>query len=309
MTSLAKAFAGFLAILLSAGLPGGQSAHSGTAAADSSRLKTFPTGCGTLAYEERGSGDPIIVLAGGPGMNPAYVEPVARSLAAGGRRAVLLHQRGTGKSAAAISCRDRMTLAGAIDDLDDLRVNLGLKKLTLAGHSFGAMLAMAYAQRHPDRVSGLLLIDSGPIKSSSFPTEEAAIRARLTPAEQAALIKAKDGAAAEKIERYAVFAHAENAELLERSISADEPLWYEAAGDLLGPELARFDVSRGLQAAPAPVIMIFGRRDPGFFTAEQIRSLHPQAALIVIEDAGHYPWLEAPDETSEALKRAAATLP
>jgi hypothetical protein len=71
-------------------------------------LRTYVTDCKSLDYQEYGTGKPIVLLAGGPGMNPAYMVPVAKMLASGGRRVLLLHQRGTGMSANAISCRDRL---------------------------------------------------------------------------------------------------------------------------------------------------------------------------------------------------------
>jgi proline iminopeptidase len=287
-----------------------QPAAKGRAASTASfGVKIFNTDCAALAYQEYGVGKPIVVLAGGPGMNPAYMDPVARMLASSGRRAVLLHQRGTGRSADAIRCRERMTLKGAVADLDDLRMSLGLRKLTLVGHSWGGMLAMAYAQQYPDRVAGLLLLDPGPIESASFSTEEAAILARLTPAERAAAKEAGNGAPVEKIERRAFFAHPENARLLEESIPAGAPLWYESVGSLLGPDLEGFDVREALRVLDAPVEMVLGREDPGFFTAEQIRALHPKSVLIVIENAGHYPWLESTGETSAALQKGVAALP
>jgi|HubBroStandDraft_3_1064219.scaffolds.fasta_scaffold01827_4 hypothetical protein len=47
-------------------------------------LRTYPTECKSLAYQEYGAGKPIVLLAGGPGMNPAYMVPVAEMLASGG---------------------------------------------------------------------------------------------------------------------------------------------------------------------------------------------------------------------------------
>jgi proline iminopeptidase len=273
------------------------------------RLRTFATTCGTLAYQEYGVGKPIVLLAGGPGMNPAYMAPVAKALSLFGRRAVLFDQRGTGKSASAISCRDRMTITGDIADLEDLRRHLGLDKLTIAGHSWGGMLAMAYAQSHPNRVAGLLLLDPGPMQSSAFPIEEDAILTRLNPAERTALKQAKDGAPVEKIERRALFAHPENAQLFDRSIPSGEPLWFESAGDLIGRDLKKFDVTQGMRTLNAPIAVIFGRQDPGLFTLEQIRHLHPAASTWVVDQAGHYPWLEQPVQTTGVLKDAVATLP
>jgi proline iminopeptidase len=129
---------------------------------------------------------------------------VAKMLASGGRRVLLLHQRGTGMSADAISCRDRMNLAGAIADLEALREYLHLEKLTIAGHSWGGMLAMAYAQRYSDHVAGLLLLDTGPMNDSGS-TESAIVHARLSPEERAALQQAKGTAQIDAIEEKAYF--------------------------------------------------------------------------------------------------------
>jgi proline iminopeptidase len=274
-----------------------------------SMVKTFATSCGNLAYQEFGTGSPIVVLAGGPGMNPAYMAPVAKMLSSEGRRAVLFHQRGTGGSEDASSCPTRLTVNGAIADLDALRRQLRLQKLYLAGHSWGGMLAMAYAQRYPDRVSALLLLDTGPMQAASFPIEEEVIRNRLTATEQAALNQAKNGAPTEKIERRALFAHAENARLLEKDIPIGEPLWYETAGNLMGSDLGNFDVTRGMRTLKAPVMLIFGREDPGFFTIQQIRDQCRQAKVIVIEDAGHYPWMEQPAQMGKSLEDVVATMP
>jgi proline iminopeptidase len=280
-----------------------------TAATPYPNLRTYVTDCKPLVCQEYGTGRPIVLLAGGPGMNPAYMAPVAGMLASGGRRVLLLHQRGTGGSSGAISCRDRMNLAGAIADLEALRTHLQLEKLTIAGHSWGGMLAMAYAQKYPDRVASLLLLDTGPMDHSAYPTEEAAVRARLTPAEQTALDEATNGAQTEAIERNAFFADAGNAKRLEESIPSGEPLWYESAGNLVGRDLNAFDVIQGMRKLRAPVTLVFGRLDPGFFIAGQIREVQPRSRLMVVEHAGHYPWLEAPAKTAATLKAIAAEMP
>jgi proline iminopeptidase len=281
----------------------------GAAAANPySTLRTFDSGCQSLAYQEYGSGKPLVLLAGGPGMNPAYMVPAAKMLASGGRRIVLLHQRGTGQSADAVSCRDHMNLTGAIADLEALRTHLHLEKLTIAGHSWGGMLAMAYAQAHPDRVAGLLLLDAGPMNTGPS-TEGAIVRARLSPEDRAALQQAKGEAQRDAIEEKAYFADPGKVGRLQASIPSGEPLWYESVTQLMGPDLDKFDVVQGMKNLKAPVTLVFGRLDPGFDIAQQIQDVHPNSKLSVVEHAGHYPWLEDPDQTSPILKAAASAMP
>ena len=56
-------------------------------------LKTYPSGCKALVYRGYRAGKPIVLLAGGPGVNPAYMAPVARIPAFVDRR-VLFHDQG-----------------------------------------------------------------------------------------------------------------------------------------------------------------------------------------------------------------------
>lgn len=272
-------------------------------------LMTYPSGCKALAYEQYGAGKPIVLLAGGPGQNPAYMAPVARILATEGHRVLLLHQRGTGRSADAVSCRERMNLAGAAADLEALRVHLRIDKLVIAGHSFGGMLAMAYAQKYPDHVGGLLLLDTGPMSHADFQTESIAVHARLTPSESTALQSAKDDAELDAIELPAYFADARNAHRLWESLPPGELFDDRLVGELLGPDLRSFDVVDGMRKLTAPVALVFGRFDPGFFIGAEVQKVHPEAKLFVVEHAGHYPWLEAPAGAAIALKAAAATMP
>jgi proline iminopeptidase len=272
-------------------------------------LERFDSGCKSLAYQEYGAGRPIVLLAGGPGMNPAYMAPVAKMLASGNRRVLLFHQRGTGDSADAIACDGRMNLAGAVADLEALRTNLHLEKLAIAGHSWGGMLAMAYAQEYPSHVAALLLIDSGPMNESGFATESSNVRTRLTTSERIALRKATGTAEIDAIEAKAYFADPAKVGRLQASIPPGEPVWYESVPQLIGPSLAKFDVVTGMKNLKARVTVVFGRQDPGLFVTQQIQDVQPNSKLVVIEHAGHYPWLENFSETAAVLKAAALAIP
>ncbi len=270
---------------------------------------TFSSDCGSLAYDEYGSGKPIVLLAGGPGMNPAYMTPVAKILADSGRRAILFHQRGTGKSSDAISCHDRVSVAGAVADIEQLRVHLQLPKLTLLGHSWGGMLAMAYAQEHPGQIAGLVLLDTGPAEQSGFKAEMVALQARLSPADKEGLKAATTDEEREKIQRRAEFADPSKSSLVEQEIPAGEPLWYPEVLKLMAQGFSKWDVTQGVKNLSAPMVLIFGREDPGFSIANDIRSIQPEAKLVPIEHAGHYPWLDNQEPTAKALKTVASDLP
>src|SRR4030095_9932067 len=97
-----------------------------------------------LFYRTAGAGVPIIFLSGGPGFNVDYMIPVAEFVPASYQR-VFYEQRGTGRSRLATMTAEKMTLQHVIADLEALRVHLKQERLFLIGHSWGGMLAMAYA--------------------------------------------------------------------------------------------------------------------------------------------------------------------
>jgi proline iminopeptidase len=102
----------------------------------------------------RVGGTPAIYLHGGPGSG---CQPDHRRLFDPERfHAVLFDQRGCGRSKPKGS-RDNNTLPDLIADMETIREKFGFARWLVAGGSWGATLALAYAQAHPDRVAGLAL--------------------------------------------------------------------------------------------------------------------------------------------------------
>src|SRR5512144_2534094 len=110
----------------------------------------------TIHYELSGNprGLPVLVLHGGPG-GGSY--PSLRRYFDPARWLVVLHdQRGAGKSRPHAELRGNTT-ADLVADVEKLRAHLGLEKVTLFGGSWGSTLALAYAERHPERVAAMVL--------------------------------------------------------------------------------------------------------------------------------------------------------
>ena len=110
-----------------------------------------------LYWEEVGDaqGIPAIVLHGGPG---AGASPELRRFFDPRRfRVLLFDQRGAPRSRPRGEWRENTT-QDLIDDIDRLREHAGIEgKAVLFGESWGATLALAYAEQHPERVAGLVL--------------------------------------------------------------------------------------------------------------------------------------------------------
>ncbi len=113
-----------------------------------------------LYYRDIGQGQPIIVLHGGPDFDHNYLLPEMDRLS-DSFRLIYYDQRGRGKSARNIQPED-VTLESEMKDLESLRAYFQLESAAVLGHSWGGVLAMEYAVRHPNRVSHLILMNTAP---------------------------------------------------------------------------------------------------------------------------------------------------
>ncbi|MGY6656257.1 prolyl aminopeptidase [Amycolatopsis sp. TRM77291] len=119
------------------------------------------TGDGNLVYwEECGNpdGKPVVFLHGGPGggCSPSHRRLFDPSV----YRIVLFDQRGCGRSlphASASGDLSSNTTWHLVDDMERLRESLGISRWQVFGGSWGSTLALAYAEKHPERESELVL--------------------------------------------------------------------------------------------------------------------------------------------------------
>lgn len=271
--------------------------------------KTFQAPGATIYYEVRGggAGTPLFVANGGPGFDHAYlhVSDVWDRLAET-RPVVFWDQRGNGRSPE-LQPGQSCTMADQIADLEALRAHLGYEKIDLLGHSFGGMLAMAYAARHPERIAHLVLCDSGAPKFADtqflfdeiYPEtierqrgwafgeylgDEAAIAASLkeyltmlclSPEKRDAFVAASSG--------------------FDYTHSVNQMMHADFARYDLGPELLKFRF---------PTLVVTGRFDFNVApaVAYRIHQAIPGSRFVVFERSGHLPFFEEPEEFRRALE-------
>lgn len=110
----------------------------------------------SLYVEQSGHRDgiPVVFLHGGPGSG---CSPRHRQFFDPNKyRIIMFDQRGAGKSTPHASLETNTT-AHLVEDIEQIRKHLKLKKWLVFGGSWGATLALAYAQSNPKRVKGLIL--------------------------------------------------------------------------------------------------------------------------------------------------------
>jgi pimeloyl-ACP methyl ester carboxylesterase len=244
-----------------------------------------------ITVREYGTAGPLVaVLHGGPGA-PGYMAPVARRLA-DQFRVVEPLQRGSGHGP--------LTVARHVEDLHDVLTSRSANERTaLVGHSWGAMLALAYAAAHAKHVASVALIGCGTFDVQARDGFHAIVNARM------------DDDLRERVERL-VIECPDPDERLRRRVELTLPLYSyaidsSAAGfegcDARAHQETWDDMMR-LQAAGVypqaferirvPVIMLHGAADPhpGPGIRESLEPYLPQLEYVEWEQCGHYPWLE-----------------
>jgi proline iminopeptidase len=217
---------------------------------------------------------------------------------------VYLDSRGTGRSERA-GTPTGYTWEALVSDIDALRVHLKQEKIWLMGHSEGGAQVLHYAVAHPDRVSGLVLLDALAASTSAedadmqtrmarrskepwFADASKSLQAEPTDDKQFAAVMAKalplywsDPA---KIAR-----HAPHFAATSMSVAAAR-----------GGEASKrfpFDLRPRLDVITAPALVVVGDDDficpPPAATAIHLGLKHSK--LLLVEKSGHFPWLEQPD--------------
>ncbi|KIF67334.1 hypothetical protein HY68_35495 [Streptomyces sp. AcH 505] len=272
-------------------------------------MLTFDVPDGTrLAYHRMGAGGdrPLVCIPGGPMMRSAYFGDLG-GLAAQ-RELVLLDLRGTGDSA------EPADLAGSrvdrqAEDIEALRVTLGLEQLDLLGHSAAGDLVLAYAARYPERVRSLVLVCARARTAGiDFPVERRREALELRRDEpwyeevRPAFERAVSGAASD--EDFALLDRLSygrwDAAAQTHAALCEE--WFDesAAGAYLSP--GAFDGADAARAVladlEAPVLVLSGALDgsPRPDSAAEVAGLFPHGEHIVQADAAHNPWVDGPDD-------------
>ncbi|PRX50370.1 proline iminopeptidase [Prauserella shujinwangii] len=266
-------------------------------------------------------GKPALIVHGGPGAPnwlaaPRYFDPARY-------RIVHFHQRGCGRSTP--HAGDHRTGLAAntthhlLADMERLRTHLGIERWLLIGGSWGSTLALAYAERHPERVTELVLVAVTSTRRSEidwlyrgagrfFPAEWDRFRAGVPEADRdgdlvaayARLIEDPDPAVRERAIlnwcawEDAVVSLEENAPATamsslppaERTALVRICAHYFAHGAWLAEDQLIREAHR---LAGIPGVLVHGRLDLGapLRTAWELSRAWPDAELVVIGDSGH----------------------
>ena len=280
----------------------------------------IPVGNTALYARVIGSGRPVIVLHGGPDFDQGYLLPDLDRLK-DSFRLIYYDQRGRGRSVDNVRPED-VTLLSDVDDLDRVRQHFHLEAPVLLGHSWGSVLALEYALRHPERVSYMILMNPAPASTSDVAVMRMAYLEKLG-ADMDRQRNIMASAAYQAGDPEAVTAryriHLEHA--LSRTEDYEKLIATMHAGfirqgkggivkaravedqlmrDTWG--VAGYDLMPKLRHLRIPTLVITGDHDfIPLLVAEHIAQAIPNARLVTITDCGHFAFLERADEVRSAI--------
>ncbi len=205
-----------------------------------------------------------------------------------------------------------------VEDLEAIRIHLGLEQLTLLGHSWGAWPAALHAMQYPQRVRRMILVGTIPFVASelaaAFETmaagRDSVTQRRMN---ELARIRAADPSDLDAYrECYRLwftpfFAARRAPAAMKGDVCAGSPasLRNKPFVDRFTlASLGGWDWTTSLRNATAPTLVIHGELDP--LPIERARSwvtAMPNARLLELRGIGHFPYVEAPDVFLPAVNR------
>ena len=108
-----------------------------------------------IYYKTLGVGKPLMIVHGGPGASHDYFLPYLLPLARH-HKLIFIDERGSGRSTKAKDVKD-YTVENMVEDVEAVRQGLKLGKIDLLGHSYGGVLAQAYAFKYQQNLNHLML--------------------------------------------------------------------------------------------------------------------------------------------------------
>lgn len=251
-----------------------------------------------------GSGPPVAFCHGGPGLWD-YLEPLA-ALIEDNFTVVRFDQRGCGRSTG----EGPFTIAQAIEDLDEVRRALGIERWAVLGHSWGAELALRLAAQHPDRTTSVIYI-AGIGADNSFLDAYVTERDRRLGKDLPRWQELRGRPRTDEEERewcllqwrpdFSPATATEHAQAL-WATRPPRTTVNAAANRELWADRTTHDLRELATTANRPVRMIFGADDPRpWSAASPVFDALPNADRVIIENAGHAPWAEQPDQTRDAI--------
>ena len=277
-------------------------------------FRGYKTWYRVVGDREKAGAFPLLCLHGGPGGMWDYLEPI-EAMARTGRRVIFYDQLGCGNSDDPHN-PSLYTVELFVEEVDAVRQALGLERVHILGQSWGGMLAMEYALKHPTRIVSLILADT----SASLPqwaAEMGRLAADLPLETQQALRKNLEQGTTDSLEyklAYRVYTHRHICRLdpwPDCVTRGGEKPGGEVYHTMWGPSevhvtgtLKDWDITNRLGGIHLPTLVLGGRYDEA--TPVLTEALHRDirgSEWVIFENSAHFPHLEETESFLQVLER------
>lgn len=271
-------------------------------------------------YETEGTGEPVLLIPGGPGNSHTYFHPWFSDLAEN-YKVIYFDAFGRGKSDRAKDSTE-YTFNRDVEEIELLRKALGYEKWIIIGHSYGGMVAQGYALKYPGSIEKLVLSNSlysGEMWQANNDNCNYELRNQY-PEIWEKLIKLREqGFHSSSIEHQNAYNlpsgllyyyDASNAaKATTDSLIINTTVYYTLVGDdgdfIIGGDVAKLDFRTKLKDTKIPLLIIEGRYDrvalPRF--SIKFKDYAPQAEFVMFEKSGHNPYLEEKEKYFQLLNK------
>jgi proline iminopeptidase len=271
---------------------------------------TTPVPLYWVEYGDPGA-PPLLLLHGGPAASHDYLLPQMLALAED-HRLVAYDQRGGGRSRhdddrAVIGWRDQVA------DVSRVAAELRVEPLVILGYSWGGLLAMLYATEAADgRVAPppvkLALVDPAPItRAARIEFERELVRRQASPAiAEARAELQRSGLRARDADAYRQRAFELSvAGYFADPVRASDLTPFRVTGRVqqsIWDSLGDYDLTDALSRVHVPALVVHGRQDPIPLASSEAAARALGAPCVVIDNAGHVPYVEQPDQLFAHLR-------
>lgn len=269
-----------------------------------------------------GSGDPMIIIPGGPGgAHPGYrrFDTLAKD-----NQLIFYDAFGRGKSDTAKDVKE-YSLARDIEDVEGLRIALHFDKLNVLGHSYGGLVAQGYAVKYPSHVNHLILANtfhSFIMWQANDDNSNHEIKTNYPEVWDSLIIIREAGAISSDVKHQELygkvpygFLYAYNPEnFVSRGKkpypnSFNSKLYYQMVGKdgdfIVGSDIGNFDFRKELKNLKMPILIYGGRYDRVAVPSMMVKFKEycPQAEFIMFEKSGHNPQIEEPGKLFPTIEK------
>ena len=251
----------------------------------------------SIYYESHGSGFPLVFaygLGGNTGEWSGQVPAFSQRY-----RFIVWDPRGHGKSESPPHA-DQYGMQTSAEDLHGLLDHLGIERAYVGGLSMGGGIAARFAVAYPERVAGLLIIDSASASGLPTPPTMRAMREKSIQLAETQGMEAVADYCIEANPNLAMEAKAghEGLERVRDRYRALNPTGYaHTIRAMLQPDFP----TEKLTEITAPTLVLAGDQDPALEAARLTHSKIPGAELVVIPNAGHLSNLDQPEEFNRCV--------